>query len=495
MKSDIIIIGGGASGLMAAIGAAQQFINDGKGGVVTLLEKMQRPGRKIMISGKGRCNFTNVKEWNDFSAHIRSKAEFVRPAFFNLPPKELISFFNDNYVKTVVERGDRAFPESYYASDIVDALVRLAQRLGVKMVTGCQVESVEFDKLFKVKGTITTIDIKTGERKLKDADYSSNKLIIATGGLSYPGTGSTGDGYTWAEQMGHKIVTCFPSLTAIVPEGYKAEPGSEEAQSRPFERGGRGGFRSDERDSSRPLPEGYPDQKGHINKDTPLGYLGSLLCGMSLKNVGLSILVDDEKIQDEFGEIEFTDGGLEGPIGFQVSRNCVEAIMKGKKVTAVLDLKPAVELDELKERIKGLWDEISNDPRSKGMYSRDIFRILLGKLMPWELTKAFLKCYPDVSVIDLAEKLKGWTFNIVGFVGYERSVVTAGGVSTIQIVAKTLESKKQKGLYFCGEVIDVDSDTGGYNLQTAFSTGYLAGQSAAKAVEEEITPEPNISSL
>lgn len=475
MNSDIIIIGGGASGLMAAIGASLSGHRQ-----VTILEKMPRPARKIMISGKGRCNFTNLKPWNEFSEHIRSNTNFIRPSFNNFTSEDMIKFLNQNGLDTVVERGDRAYPASYHASDVVDTLVDTAVRQGVRIETETEVTDIEVSdsSIFK----ITCEDGRT---------YDCRALIIATGGLSYPTTGSSGDGYKWATKFGHTLKPCFPSLTAIVPKGYK-DLGSQN----PI------------------LDERYVDEikvetplKGHIDRSTPLSSLGQLLCGVHLKNVSLSVFSDGRQIQNEFGDLDFTDGGIEGPIGFEVSRNCVKTIINGGKISVSIDLKPAVELIQIKDRVNGLWPGILSDPRSTRLNYKEKLRILLGKLMPWDVITGFLKCNPQllanapkpsrgnryhsqgteekIDAEQIAEALKNWKFDIEGFVGYERSVVTAGGIATDEIIAKTLESKLQKGLFFCGEVLDIDSDTGGYNLQTAFSTGLLAGQSAAKVISNQ----------
>ena len=227
MKSDIIIIGGGASGLMAAIGAAQQLNQSENGGTVTVLEKMPKPGRKIMVTGKGRCNFTNVKDWGAFSEHIRTNTNFVSPAFHNLTPEDLVAFFKSNGLQSEVERGDRAYPKSRKSGDVVDTLVRTATMNGVKIVTGCEVRFVEATpkgfKLECVRTIVKDFKFKPAETKVEHLEFSAAKLIIATGGLSYPGSGSTGDGYVWAEQFGHTIEPVFPSLTAIVPLGYKRD--------------------------------------------------------------------------------------------------------------------------------------------------------------------------------------------------------------------------------------------------------------------------------
>ena len=231
-----------------------------------------------------------------------------------------------------------------------------------------------------------------------------------------------------------------------------------------------------------PLPDWYPKFEKHIERVKPMSELGELFNGNTLENVQLTLFINGEEAQSEFGDIEFTDGGLEGPLGFMVSRKAVNALNNGQKVSVSIDLKPAVEAEKLNEDVHKLWDEVINDERSQGQSFQRLFRIMLGKLMPWNLTLAFLKTNPKVSVDTLAAAMKDWKMDIAGFVGFERSVITAGGISTGEVVAKTLESKKQPGLYFCGEVLDMDADTGGYNLQLAFSTGYLAGQSAAKAL-------------
>lgn len=439
-SADIIIIGGGAAGLMAGAGAAQTFASQGVKGKVLILEKMPRPGRKIMITGKGRCNFTNLKQWNEFSAHIHPKPNFLKPSFYNLTSEKLIDFLEAHGLETVVERGDRAFPASHLASEVVDTLAKAAREAGAELICGKEVTEVhrhENDGIF----SITCADGGT---------YTCRKLIVCTGGLSYPKTGSTGDGYRWAEEMGHSIRPLFPSLTAIVPVGYKLTEASSSGE------------------------------KGHIDRSTPLSETGKGLCGNQLKNVGLTIMVDGNEAQNEFGDLDFTDGGIEGPIGFKVSRKCVNAIMNGSRVSALIDMKPAVEIEDLQVRISTLWDEISKDRKNANKLYKDRLRILLTKVLPMSLISAFTRLNPNVDHRTLAKTLKGWKMEIAGYVGYERCVITAGGVSLEEVTAKTLESKVTTGLYFAGEVLDLDADTGGYNLQTAFSTGYLAGISAAK---------------
>lgn len=422
---------------MAAAGAAGRFSADGRSGKVIVLEKMGRPGRKIMITGKGRCNFTNMKPWNEFSGHIHPKPNFLKHSFYNLTSEGMIDFLESNGTETIVERGDRAFPASHLASDIVDALVRAAENAGAEI--HCCKEVADISRNEEGFG----IECADGSQ------YICHKLIICTGGLSYPKTGSTGDGYGWARSFGHTVKPLFPSLTAIVPRGYKED-----------------------------APSG--DLKGHINRNVILTETGESLCGNQLKNVNLSLYIDGNLAQEEFGDLDFTDGGIEGPIGFKVSRRCVNAIVNGSKAYVEIDLKPAVEIEDLTVRIGCLWNEIAKDKRNANKLYKDRFRILLTKVLPMSLIPAFSKLNPGTDHKSLAKALKNWKLEIAGFVGYERCVITAGGVSLDEITAKTLESKLIPGLYFAGEVLDLDADTGGYNLQTAFSTGYMAGIAAAK---------------
>ena len=391
---------------------------------------------------------------------------------------------------TVVERGDRAFPASYHASDVVDTLVSACLSLGVKIETDAEVVSLMQESRgsspLKTSGCAGPLPSDDGPLplmmprvalfsggsaaeasycvKLADGrEWKCRRVILATGGLSYPTTGSTGDGLRWAEDLGHRIVPTFPSLTALVPKGYKLQENKDL----------------------------------HIDRGTLPSELGQALCGVQLKNVQLSLQIEGTEAGSEFGDIDFTDGGLEGPVGFQLSRKAVKALVNGSRVSLLLDLKPGVSLTDLTVRVKELWAEIEKDPRSRGVREKERCRILLGKLMPRELIPGFTAMHPEiitlerrgradtkvwVNLVSIAKALKSWQFDIAGYVGYERAVVTAGGVSTDDFVAKTLESRVVPGLYLCGEVLDIDADTGGYNLQLAFSTGALAGLNAAKSL-------------
>lgn len=347
--------------MMAAVAAGKSS---------AILEKMPRPGRKIVITGKGRCNFTNAKPWQDFSTHIHPKANVLKAAFFCLTPEKLISRFAQSGLESVIERGERVFPVSHNAMDVVDTLVKMVKDSGSRIVCDTAVTTVtkEADKFV----------LETS----KGIEFTCDKLIITCGGLSYPGTGSDGDGHAFAKALGHKVTRLYPCLTALVPRGYK---------------------------SGEKL-------KGHIDRSTPLGDLGKKLMGRSIKNVNVEMNIDGQMAMSEFGDVDFTDGGLEGPIGFKLSRKAVIAIENGSKVSIVIRFKEGAPLK----------------------------------------------------------------FDIDGFVGYERAVVTAGGVSTDEIIPKTMESRIVPGLYFAGEVLDIDADTGGYNLHCAFATGNLAGLSTLK---------------
>ena len=526
MKYDILVIGAGASGLMAAYSAAYSAAEKGQDLRVCILEKMPRPGRKIMITGKGRCNFTNMKDWNAFSAHVRSGSKFLRSAFYSLPPERLADFFREHGMESVIERGDRAYPASHRSADVVDALVNACHGVGVVIQTEAEVVSIEpidanGQDLRQKPSESTGIDANGQDLRQKlsesaeidangqdlrqkssggftvrlanGSEHKCSKLIIATGGLSYPGTGSTGDGLRWAGDLGHSVTPLFPSLTALVPRGYK-----EILRSAQDDRGSNQNDKGGVHNNSSVILNEQSDVKNllphHIPRETPLTETGQKFCGIQLKNIGARLLVQGTEAGAEFGDIDFTDGGIEGPLGFQLSRKAVKSLINGSRVAIELDLKPGVSLTELTTRVKELWEEIARDPRSARIKEKERCRILLGKLMPWELIPAFTATHPEIitlerrgradtkvwiNLVSIAKALKEWSFDIDGYVGWERAVVTAGGVSLDEIIPKTMESRIVPGLYFCGEALDIDADTGGYNLQLAFCTGWLAGQNAA----------------
>ena len=392
---------------MYAAATLSSLNKEGAGISALLLEKMHRYGLKIGITGKGRCNLTNTKVWNEFATHIHPKNVFLKNAFYGMSNAATMEFFESIGLPLVVERGDRVFPQSMKATDVPAILEKHILSGGIHMQKNAPVHSVSPlpDNLFR---------IEYGESEI----VHSRSVIVATGGFSYPTTGSTGDGYGFAKGLGHKISPCFPSLTALIPKNYREE-----------------------------------------------------YYGISLKNVSLQLVVNGDVVQEEFGDLDFTNGGIEGPIGFKVSRKGVYNIMNGQKVEVRMDLKPAVSLKQLQERITRELQQIKGN-QLKGV---------LPKLLPGKLVPLFVAANKDLSLENLAAKLKCWVFPVGGYVGYERCVVTAGGVSLQEVSQKTMESKLVKGLYFAGEVLDLDGDTGGYNLQIAFSTGALAAMSAAKA--------------
>ena len=412
----IVIIGGGPAGMMAAIKAAEC------GAKVALVEKNHLCGRKLAIAGKGRCNITNTKSWAEFATHVHPRGNFVRSAFYNFPNTATIEYFNSIGLDTVVTQGDRVFPRSMNAFDVVDTLTGRMKQLGVRLVPDADLLAVAVeDNLFKC-----TYNDLSNPKSIRTAVIEGGALIVATGGLSYPATGSNGRGYEIAASMGHSVTHCFPSLAALLPANY----------------------------------------------DTSL-------YDVELKNVGLSLFVGRDLVQTEMGDLTFTEDGIEGSLGFRVSRKAINALENGSAVELVIDLKPAVTTRELKERVKR---ELSSFKWEVPLINEARMKKLLRKFMPAEMTDPFYNTSKGLTVNTLAERLKDWRFPIVKHAGYRRAVVTAGGVSLDEVVAKTMQSKLVKGLFFAGEVLDLDGDTGGYNLQMAFSTGALAGQNAAKYV-------------
>ncbi|MBQ2034269.1 MAG: NAD(P)/FAD-dependent oxidoreductase [Alistipes sp.] len=410
---DVIVIGAGAAGLMAAATAARN------GKKVLLMEKMEKAGRKIRISGKGRCNVTNARPPEEFKESIRTNADFFEVAFAEFNNKATIRLFERLGVKLDIERGQRVFPKSGKAWDIANALVDYCLDNEVEIAYNTRVNNIlTLDG--KIYG-VTYINKRGFERK-----EEAENVIIATGGVSYPGTGSTGDGYIFADQVGHTIEEVRPSLT--------------------------------------PLRTSHPQRK----------YLDGLL----LKNIQARLIVEDEVVKEEFGEISFSDRGIEGAVALRVSRDAVDALIDDKRVKLVIDMKPALTEEMLQERIHREIEEMQPD---------EFFSELLRKLVPKHLvmpiahemdvhSKNYIRKITDAEINRLVKILKGFVFPITDYAPFEYAVVTAGGVKCDEVNKYTMESLKVKGLYFAGEVLDLDANTGGYNLQIAFSTGRLAGQ-------------------
>ncbi|MBO5044642.1 MAG: NAD(P)/FAD-dependent oxidoreductase [Alistipes sp.] len=410
---DVIVIGAGAAGLMAAATAARN------GKSVLLMEKMEKAGRKIRISGKGRCNLTNARPPEEFKEAIRTNAEFFDVAFAEFNNKATIRFFERIGVKLDIERGQRVFPKSGKAWDIANALVDYCLDNGVEIAYNARVSDILTlgDKVYGVK-----YFNKRGFERKEEAE----NVIIATGGVSYPGTGSTGDGYDFADRLGHTIEEVRPSLT--------------------------------------PLRTSHPQRK--------------FLDGLLLKNINAKLYVENELVREEFGEISFSERGIEGAVALRVSRDAVDALIDEKRVKLVIDMKPALTEEILFERIKREISEMQPD---------EFFSELLRKLVPKHFvipiaheldihSKNYIRKVTDAEIHRLIKVLKGMVFPITDYAPFEYAVATAGGVCCDEVNKYTMESLKVKGLYFAGEVLDLDANTGGYNLQIAFSTGRLAGQ-------------------
>jgi predicted Rossmann fold flavoprotein len=408
-KYSLIVIGAGASGLIAAGRAAE------KGAKVLLLEKMKKPGRKLMITGKGRCNITNNLPVDEFITKVFPNGRFLRNVFSQYYNEQFLELLNKLGVKTVLERGGRYFPESQLANDVVEALEKWVRKLGVEVRTDYNV-----DGLWVEEGKLKGVQIQ--QKKIK-----ARSVIIATGGMSYPVTGSTGDGYKLAESVGHTIIPTRPALVPL------------------------------ETDSSIP----------------------GTLAKLALKNVNATVWQNGKKVADEFGEMGFAPNALTGPIIITLSRLVVDAINEGKEIEITIDLKPALDDKKLDNRfIRDL--EANSKKKFKTVFST----WLPAQMVPLLLNYLQIDGEKECNKITAKERkeirraFKSLPFRIIGYQSWESAVITAGGVKTSEINPKTLESKKLEGLFFAGEVIDVDAVTGGFNLQIAWSTGWVAGNAA-----------------
>lgn len=411
----VIVIGAGAAGLMAAISAAET------GAKVSLLEKMPSPGRKILVTGKGRCNFTNRCELADFPKYFPNNGLFLYSALRAFDNQDLIDFFASRGVQSKVERGGRLFPVSDKAADIVAALVKAAAGAGVQILTGRTVQSVKTYN-DRVTGVVYGTEM-----------VSADAVVLATGGLSYPGTGSTGDGYRMAKEMGHTVTPLAPALVPLeTVENWVRE-----------------------------------------------------LQGLSLKNVEATVRINERKVDSEFGEMMFTHFGLSGPIILSLSQAVSKALKQSPRPEIVVDinLKPALTAETLDKRLQ----------RDFAAFVRKQFKNSLGDLLPAKMIPVIIQqsgILPEKPVhqITREERLRLVTLfqnlrcTIRGTRPVAEAVVTAGGVEVKEIQPKTMESKLVRGLFFAGEIMDVDGYTGGFNLQAAFSTGFVAGRSAAKSM-------------
>jgi len=410
MQQDVIVIGGGAGGMMAAIAAGQL------GAKVLLLEKNDILGKKMLIAGKGRCNITNDKEIQQLIEAFPHNGRFLYTAFNRFSNQDTKEFFTSNGVPLKVERGDRVFPVSDRSKDIVQAMEKQLRAAGVKIKTKARVVDVRCQMTGLHQVVLANGEILEAER-----------VIVATGGASYPGTGSTGDGYGFARNAGHEIVTLRPALVPLtVSEAWVKE-----------------------------------------------------LQGLSLKNVTLTLTNQEGKvIAEDFGEMLFTHFGISGPIVLTVSGQAVDYWQKEKTpLKATIDLKPALSEEKLDAR---LLREI--EAQHKKQLKNSLSALLPAKLIPVFLKLTGLEAEKMMYQLTKAERqkmvqtLKNLTLTVTGTRPLEEAIVTAGGVQVKEISPKTMESKIVPGLYFVGEVLDIDGVTGGFNLQAALSTGYLAGQ-------------------
>lgn len=415
---DVVVIGAGPAGLLAAGRASAA------GCRVVLLESMEKPARKLRISGKGRCNVTSTKPLDEFLEGIQPEPQFLCDAFGEFFSQDIVKLLNEQGVPTLEERGQRVFPASGKAWDVAEALVRWAKDEGVSIL--CNARAT---RIITSNGRTIGVEYIRAGREIVRVDCPA--VVIATGGMSYPATGSTGDGYRLAAECGHTIATPLPTLVGI--ETHPRLIGAE---------------------------------------------------GLTLRNVNLSLWVKGQKIGEQFGEVELTPYGLSGPIVLRMSRKIVALLHDGVEPELALDLKPALDADKLNSRLQR---EIEAQPRAS-------VKELLRKLIPSQLIaplayQTALATQKPVSRLTPLERktialwLKNARYTVTGHRDWPEAIATAGGVRLQEIDPKTMESRLTKGLYLAGEVLDLDGATGGYNLQIAYSTGWLAGKSAGDATK------------
>ena len=408
--------------MLAAISSSKNKDNE-----VIILEKMDMPGKKILITGKGRCNITSNLPMDEFIKNVPGNGKFLYSAFNNFTNKDILEILRNEGIETKVERGNRIFPITDRAQDVQKALIKVIKKLGVKIITNCRVNKILTNSNKKVYGVLANINGK--EKEIK-----ADKIILSTGGKSYPGTGSTGDGYKMAEEKGHTIVKIRPSLVPLTVHENSLK-------------------------------------------------LCKSMQGLSLKNVGIKF-IDLEKsktIYEDFGEMLFTHFGVSGPIILSASAHLlryknIDELLKNKKIELKIDLKPALTEKKLDDRILRDFSEEKNKE----------YKNCLNKLLPKKMIETIIKLSqinPEKKVNEITKEerkkivtiLKGLEIYIKDFRAIDEAIITSGGIKISEINPKTMESKLVKGLFFAGEIIDVDAYTGGFNLQIAYSTGFTAG--------------------
>lgn len=410
----VIIVGGGAAGMLAGIIAARN------GCQVVLYEKNEKLGKKIFITGKGRCNVTNNCDPEELLQAVKSNNKFLYSAFYSFNSQDMMALLEESGVPLKTERGNRVFPVSDHSSDIIRGLERLLHRYDVHIRLRKEVQEILIED-----GRAAGIRLKDGYEDRAQA------VVVATGGLSYPTTGSTGDGYRFARETGHTVTDCMPSLVPLT-----------------------------------------------VSED----YIGEM-AGLSLRNVELTIRNGKKILYQDFGEMMFTHKGITGPLVLSASSSIGKQLKKQGTLEGYIDLKPALSSEQLDERILREFENAKNKQ----------FKNVIGVLFPSSLTPVIIRLggIPEDKVIheisreerlNFVSIIKAFPFTIDGLGGYSEAVITKGGISVKEINPGTMESKKIPQLYFAGEVLDLDAVTGGYNLQIAWSTGYLAGMAVSENI-------------
>ncbi len=408
---DVAVIGGGPAGMIAAIAAAEE------GASVILLEKNKKPGKKLLLTGGGRCNITNAEfDIKKLVANYGKNGKFLFPAFSSFGPEEVIKFFEEEKVKTKIERGNRVFPKTNKAEHVLKALLLSLRRLKVDVVCDAKVHRFSISK-----GIIKKVVLKSKK------EIPANNYILATGGMAYPLTGSTGDGIRFLPSFDHQVERVRPVLTPLIVR----------------------------------------EKIFHS------------LQGLSLKNIEITAIQEKKKIKG-FGECMFTHYGLSGPVPIELSKEIGEMLDIGE-VKLILDLKPALAITKLDERIRRDFQKYSNK-----RFKNSLDDLLPKKMIPVVITISRINPEKKVNEITKEERtvlvnlLKKMEMTIVGLAGFELAITNSGGVPLNEVDDKTMRSKKINNLFFAGDILDVDGPTGGFNLQLCWSSGYIAGKNAAK---------------